>query len=282
MNEMLLFITAALQITLLDIVLSGDNVGLIALAIRNLPKEQAKLASLAGVTGAIVFRILFASIFTTLITIQWIPLKLIGGLLLLKITWDLVKSERQQDQPDEDEEKRPRNVPEQPTVPDLSDGQPGAAATADSSTEEGPAGTLKNPGFLKAVSTIILADLSMSLDNVLAVGGAANGNIGLIAFGIALNLPLLFFGSQYVAGLMNKHRIIIYFGAAVLMHTSLAMILADNLLLPYIPRLVGVILPWIPALGVLIRGYRITRKKPVSEGQTESKQNREQACSTVK
>lgn len=270
MNELLLFLTAGLQITLLDIVLSGDNVGLIALAIRNLPKEQAKMASLVGVAGAIGFRILFASIFTTLITIQWLPLKLIGGLLLLKITWDLLKTAPQESQqnvltdevPPQEQEKGLLSSP--------------APAEPNTNIDLVPPKSLAHPGFWKAVSTIILADLSMSLDNVLAVGGAANGNVGLIAFGITLNLPLLFFGSQYVADLMNKYRLIIYIGAGVLIHTALAMILEEHLLTPYIPHLVAVVVPWVIALCVLVHGYFSTRKKPEPKVKHQQNQQTEQ------
>lgn len=227
MHEGLLaFIFAALQITLLDIVLSGDNVGVIALAIRNLSEKQAKQATLIGIGGAIGFRILFASILTTIMTIEWLPIRLIGGLLLVKITWDLVMQKEESHEIDEN-------------------------AIAKS----------KQTGFWRAVLSIIIADVSMSLDNVLAVGGAAHGNIGLLAFGILLNLPLIFFGAKFVANLMNKYKIVIYVGAGILIHTALAMIMEDSLIAPLIPHLYAVIIPWTFALFILGYGFYLVGKE---------------------
>jgi len=227
MDNIVVFILAALQITLLDIVLSGDNVGVIALAIRNLDPKQAKLASIVGVSGAIGLRILFASIVTLIMSIEWLPIKLVGGLLLLKITWDLIN------QKDEDESQECH---------------------------------VKSSGnFWKAVSSIIIADVSMSLDNVLAIGGAAHGHIGLIAFGIILNIPIIFFGSQYVAILMRKYKITIYIGGAVLMHTALAMILEDKLIMPHISLVFATVFPWVFAALTLVYGIYKIKKLDVNK-----------------
>lgn len=228
MESLLIFFMAALQITLLDIVLSGDNVGVIALAIRNLPEKQAKQATLAGIGGAIGFRIFFASILTTILTITWLPIRLIGGLLLVKITWDLISNS-------------------------------GAEEIADNGNS-----VKANNNFWKAVYSIILADISMSLDNVLAVGGAAHGNISLIAFGILLNLPLLFFGAKFVANLMNKHKIVIYVGAGILIHTALAMIFEDRIVAPLIPHLAAILVPWTVAATVLAWGFYLINKQKLS------------------
>lgn len=223
MNSIVIFILSALQITLLDIVLSGDNVGVIALAIKNLNSKDAKLASLIGVSGAVFLRIFFASIITLIMALNWLPIRLIGGLLLLKITWHLINTEYDTDE---------------------------CCSTKASNT------------FWKAVGSMILADASMSLDNVLAIGGAANGNVGLIAFGVFLNIPIIFLGSQYVAALMKKYKITIYIGGAILVHTSLAMILEDNLVTPYIHHLLIVILPWTASFLTLV--YGITKIKKFS------------------
>jgi len=218
MDNIIAFILAGLQITLLDIVLSGDNVGVIALAIRNLDPKQAKTASIIGVTGAIVMRVLFASVITLIMGVGWLPIKLIGGLLLLKITWNLMKE--------------------------------------DVSEEDGSGHSVKSSGNMwKAVTSIIIADVSMSLDNVLAVGGAAHGNVGLIVFGIALNIPIIFFGSQLVAGLMKKYKITIYFGAAILMHTAVAMIFEDHLVHPYLNHTIASSVPWALAFVILLYGF---------------------------
>lgn len=230
MNEVMIFIMAALQITLLDIVLSGDNVGVIALAIRNLEPKQAKTASIVGVSGAIGLRIFFASIVTIIMQVEWLPIKLVGGLLLLKITWDLINQ-------------------------------------GDESEEEGH--HVKSAGnFWKAVASIIIADISMSLDNVLAIAGTAHGSIGLIAFGIILNIPIIFFGSQYVALLMRKYKITIYIGGAILMHTAVAMILEDRLLVSHVNHTVGIIVPW--ALALLTVAYGIFKIKKQDENKDDA------------
>lgn len=217
------YIMPVLQIALLNIVLSGDNVGVIALAIRNLDPKMAKKISIIGISAAIILRIFFASILTLIMDIEWLPIKLVGGILLLKITWDLINE-------------------------------------GDCSEEEGCVRAEGN--FWKAVVTIILADLSMSLDNVLAIAGAANGSVGLIAFGIILNIPIIFFGSQYVADLMKKHKITIYIGGAILMHTALSMILEDRLIVPYVSHFIAIITSWMLAIAVLGYGfYKIKQVK---------------------
>lgn len=226
MSELIYYILPILQISLLDIVLSGDNVGVIALAIRNIDPRKAKIVSMIGIFGAIVIRIFFASILTIVMGVNWLPIKLIGGLLLLKITWDLINED--------------------------SEGE-----NAEGSIKAGKT-------FWRAVLSIILADLSMGLDNVLAIAGAANGNISLIAFGVMLNIPIIFFGSQFVADLMKKHKITIYIGGAILMHTALAMILEDKLIIPYVNHILALILSWLLALAVLVYGYY--KVKPLKVG----------------
>jgi predicted tellurium resistance membrane protein TerC len=75
-------IFSVLQITLIDIVLSGDNMGVIALAVRKLPKDQARYANIVGVAGAVLLRIFFASIITTLLLVEWTPIKLVGLIII--------------------------------------------------------------------------------------------------------------------------------------------------------------------------------------------------------
>lgn len=217
MKELIYYILPILQISLLDIVLSGDNVGVIALAIRNIDPKKAKIVSIIGICGAIIIRIFFASILTIVMNVEWLPIKLIGGLLLLKITWNLINE-------DSEAENEKDNVKAEKT-------------------------------FWKAVFSIILADISMGLDNVLAIAGAANGHIALIAFGVMLNIPIIFFGSQIVANLMKKYKITIYIGGAILMHTALNMILEDKLIIPYVNHIAAFILSWLLALAVLVYGY---------------------------
>ena len=224
MDSFAAFLLGAMQITLLDIVLSGDNIGVIALATKNLPDKYAKKASAIGVFAAVSLRIIFACLITYILMIEWLPIKLIGGLLLVKITWNFIKA----------------------------DGEENANVKVSSK-------------FMGAVWSIIIADITMSLDNVLAIASASHGNVVLIIFGLLLNIPIIFFGSQYVAKLMKKHPIVTYIGAAVLAHTAFKMLLEDRLLTPYIPNIISLIVPYAAALFAMIYGvYIITRPKTYS------------------
>lgn len=216
MNSLAIFMMEIFEITLLDLALCGDNIGVIALATRNLSAKKAKLASFIGISGAIVLRIIFACFITLILAINWLPIKLVGGILLIKVTWDFVK---------------PGNNEETETIKE-------------------------SRRFWQVVYCVIIADISMSLDNVLAIAGTADGNVLLIIFGIALNIPIIFFGSQFVADLMKKYTIVIYLGAAILCHTAFQMILEDNLVVKYIQlsEVFTKLFPWIMALITLIYG----------------------------
>jgi len=221
MENILAFIIGALQITVLDLTLCADNIGVIALATKNLPAEYSKKATIYGISGAISLRILFACFMTLLLNISTVPIKLIGGLLLIKITWDFIKPCN-----DEDECTNVKQANK----------------------------------FWEAVAIIIISDVSMSLDNVLAIAGAADGHLWLIVFGIALNIPVLFFGSRFVSELMKKYRITIYIGGAVLAHTSLKMIFEDSLIYSLTPHLFGIVIPWLIAVVTLIYGFFIVKR----------------------
>jgi YjbE family integral membrane protein len=227
MEHLLILVLGVLQIAILDLTLCIDNIGVIALATRNLPSEYAKKAGLFGIAGAIGLRIIFACFMTLILAINNVPIKLIGGLLLIKITWDFIKPYS--------EEEEVSNIREAHK-------------------------------FWEAVGVIIVADVSMSLDNVLAIAGAANGDIWLIIFGIAFNIPVLFLGSQFVAKLMTKYRIMIYIGGAVLAHTAFNMIFEDNIVSTHMPHLMGIMIPWMMAAATLAYGVYLTRKdKPAME-----------------
>lgn len=221
-ETLMIFIIGVLQITVLDLTLSGDNIGVIALATKKLPAISAKKARLIGITGAIGLRVIFACVITLIMNIQWLPIKLVGGLILVKITWNFIKPECQKDDCD----------------------------------------VKKQDKFWEAVAIIIIADISMSLDNVIAIASAADGDVLLIIFGILINIPIIFFGSQFVSNLMRNHPIVIYLGAGILAHTSFKMILEDNLTIKYVglTPIVSLIIPWIFAIGILFYGYLIIKK----------------------
>lgn len=222
MNEALIFILGLLQIMLLDLVLCGDNVGVIALATRRLSDDYAKKANLLGITFAVLLRIFFACVLTLVMSIQWLPIKLIGGLLLIKITWDLIKPQQ---------EEKCNNVKQ-------------------------------SKKFLAAVATIVIADLSMSLDNVLAIASTAKGNIWLIIFGLVFNIPIIFFCSQIVIKLMKRYPIVVYIGAAVLARTSFNMILEDGLVSKHVPYMLSLVIPFIMAAVTIIYGIIIIKHNP--------------------
>ncbi|MHB1127028.1 MAG: TerC family protein [Bacillota bacterium] len=206
-------ISAILAIVVIDLALSGDNAAVIALAIKDLPAQQRKQAAILGAGGAIVLRVIFTAIATTLMRLPYI--NALGGLILIWITWKLIKHQ------DCEEHVKTSNK------------------------------------FWGAIVAIVIADLSMAFDNVMGVAGAAHGNIGLVFFGLALSVPILIFGSNWLAIWMKKQPIIIYIGAAVLAHTSFSMIIHDQAL--NIGHTVGstwtMIIPWVLALPVLIWGW---------------------------
>jgi YjbE family integral membrane protein len=222
MNPIDIFL-GLLQITLLDLALCTDNIGIIALATRNLNEKSAKLASLTGITAAILLRIYFAACISFFLRVKWLPIKLIGGLLLIKITFDLIKSK----------------------------------------PSEEHLGINASNKFWDAVITVLIADISMSLDNVLAIAGASGGNIVLIFFGIIFNIPIIFFGSQFVMNLMKKNNIIVYVGGAILGYTSVKMVLEDywfSQLISLTPVLNNIISISF-ALLIILYGLFITYKK---------------------
>ncbi|AKA69541.1 TerC family protein [Clostridium scatologenes] len=222
MDNLITCIIGAFQITLLDIVLSGDNIGVIALATKDLPERYAKKASSIGVFAAVLLRIVFTCFMTYILLIKWLPIKLVGGILLTKITWNFIKPSNESD------------------------------TTRVSSSNK----------FIGAIWSIIIADATMSLDNVLAIAGAADGNIVLVIFGLLLNIPIIFWGSQYVSKLMKKYPIVTYIGGAILAHTAFKMILEDKLLISFVPNVFGVIIPNAAAILTIIYGIYII-KKPV-------------------
>lgn len=220
-----------IQISLLDITLSGDNVSVIALAIRNLPEKQAKLASLIGVGGAVGVRILFTCIITLIMSIGWLPIKLVGGIILIKITWNLLNSKEEEE-----------NVEIE-----------------------------ANKNLWRAVASIIIADISMGLDNVLAIAGAAHGNIWLVVFGLSLSIPIIFFGAKFIANLMNKYKIIVYIGAGLLIYTALTMITEDNYTAKYITQTVSTLMSSLAGLSVIAFGtYKIRREAKISKAPEET------------
>ncbi|SNS38897.1 integral membrane protein, YjbE family [Noviherbaspirillum humi] len=181
-----IFWAALGNIILINIVLSGDNAVVIALASRSLPPHQQRKAIVFGSAAAIVMRIILTIFALKLLTLPY--LKIIGAFLLLYIGIQLLA------EGDED------------------------ADVKEHSTMAG------------AIRTILVADLVMSLDNVLGVAAAAKGDITLLVLGLAISIPLIIFGSAIILKLMEKLPIIITLGAALLGYLAGEMLISDTAL----------------------------------------------------
>ena len=221
------FWLALAQIILINIVLSGDNAVVIALACRSLPHEQQKKAILFGSVGAIVLRVLLTFFAVYLLTLPY--LKLLGAALLLWIGIGLLKGE-------DDEEEL-----------------------------EG------HSGLMAAIKTIIIADLVMSLDNVIGVAAAAKGNILLLVLGLVISIPLIIFGSTLILKLMNRFPIIITLGAALLGWVAGEMALSDPSIKTYVENnhLLHTLAPAAGAVIVVLVGKWLARRGPAEEGSRE-------------
>ena len=169
-----------------NILLSGDNAVVIALAARSLPAHQQKKAIFFGSAAAIVMRIILTLIAVEMLKWPW--LKVVGGILLVYIGVSLLLEE------------------------DEGEGEEGGSA---------------NTGLLAATRTILVADLVMSLDNVLAVAAAAKGDTVLLVLGLGISIPLIIFGSTLLLKVMERFPIIITAGAGLLGWLAGEMILTD-------------------------------------------------------
>jgi len=189
------------QVIMIDLVLAGDNAVVIGLAASGLPRHQRNKAIFVGIIAATVLRILFASIATQLLGV--LGLILIGGFLLLWVCWKMWRELR-------DGHAEEEGV-EAVTGEDLdADGTVGA-----------PSG---GKTFAQAAWQIIVADVSMSLDNVLAVAGAAREHPGVLVIGLALSIALMGLAASFIARLLQKHRWIAYVGLAIILYVALDMI----------------------------------------------------------
>ncbi|HEX2559915.1 TerC family protein [Phenylobacterium sp.] len=191
-------LSALLQVLMIDLVLAGDNAVAVGLAAGGLPQEQRRKAILYGLIAAVVMRIGFALITTQLLGI--IGLLFAGGVLLLWVCWKMWRELHHQAEPEE------------------------AAAEAvldnDPTTEPKikPAKTFKS-AFLQ----ILIADVSMSLDNVLAVAGAAREHPAILVFGLLLSIALMGVAATWIARLLHKYRWIGYVGLLIVLYVALHM-----------------------------------------------------------
>jgi YjbE family integral membrane protein len=213
------FWIALSQIMLINIVLSGDNAVVIAMASRSLSPTHQKKAILFGSVGAIVLRIVLTFFAVYLLSMPY--LKLVGAALLLWIGVGLLKGE---------------------------DGEENLEGSSN---------------LVTAIKTIIVADIVMSLDNVVGVAAAAKGDVLLLIVGLAVSIPLIIFGSAIILKLMTRFPIIITLGAGLLGWVAGDMALTDPVVTDFVSQRHALhnVVPALGAIGVVIIGKWLTSRQ---------------------
>jgi len=213
------FWIALSQIILINIVLSGDNAVVIAMASRSLPPAQQKKAILFGSMGAIVLRVVLTFFAVYLLTLPY--LKLVGAALLFWIGVGLLK------------------------------------------VDEGEENLEGHSSLAAAIKTIVVADLVMSLDNVVGVAAAAKGNVPLLVFGLVISIPLIIFGSTLILKLMDRFPIIITLGAGLLGWVAGEMAMSDPSIAGWAAEQHALhkIVPAIGAIAVVAIGKWLTSRR---------------------
>ena len=182
---------AILRIIGINIILSGDNAIVIALACRSLPPRQRVIGIILGAGAAVLLRILFTVLVQQLLDVPW--LKLVGGLILLWIAVKLLLSE-----------------------------------------EAGEGSVRSGANVWDAVKIVAIADIVMSLDNVLAIAAAAGGNMNLVILGLVISIPLVVFGATLLTWLLDRLPILVWAGSALLGWVAGELIATEPILQPYV------------------------------------------------
>ena len=185
---------ALLQVVLIDLTLAGDNAIVVGMIAASLPRETRKQVILIGVIFATLFRVAFSFVAVQLLHI--IGLMLAGGILLLWVAWKLFREIRLEVR------RRSDDIPLHPHL----------------NTSE------QSKSFTAAVWQIVIADISMSLDNVLAVAGAARHHVWVLVGGLALSVAFMAFAATFIATLLKRYYWITYVGLAVILYVAGAMI----------------------------------------------------------
>jgi YjbE family integral membrane protein len=202
-------LSAFLQVLMIDLVLAGDNAVAVGLAAAGLPRDQRKKVILYGLAAAVALRIVFALV--TVQLLQVLGLLVAGGILLLWVCWRMWRDLKSGHSMVEDAAEQ---TLEEATGVDMNDapGVSGAAAAVPRKT------------FKQAFITIFAADVSMSLDNVLAVAGAAREHPHILVFGLVLSIALMGVAATYIARLLHKYRWIGYVGLVIVLFVAVRMI----------------------------------------------------------
>ena len=195
------------QVMMIDLVLAGDNAIAVGLAAAALPVEQRRKAILIGLAAAVVLRIGFALITVQLLAI--IGLLLAGGILLLWVCWKMWRELREQATHDQAE----ASVEMEAALSVHHGGGPTPEALG-----------LKRKTFGAALLQIMIADVTMSLDNVLAVAGAAHAHPWIMVFGLVLSIALMGLAASFIARMLNRYRWIGYIGLVIVLYVALHMI----------------------------------------------------------
>jgi YjbE family integral membrane protein len=191
-------LSALLQVVIVDLVLAGDNAIVVGMVAAGLQREQRSRVILIGIAAATLLRVVFAVVTSQLL--QIIGLTLAGGILLLWVCWKLWRELRQQKQSD-------------------------AAADSLGSEAADPATDAAAPKtFRNAVIQIVAADVSMSLDNVLAVGAIAADHTWVLVFGLVLSVAFMGAAAALIAGLLKRFHWISYIGLAIIFYVACKMI----------------------------------------------------------
>lgn len=192
---------ALLEVIAIDLVLAGDNAVVIGLAAAGLPAEQRRKAILVGILAATVLRIAFATVTVHLLSI--VGILLLGGVILLWVCWKMWS--------------------------DLREG------ASDADDAQGNGKPHKHKTFVQAATQIVIADVSMSLDNVLAVAGAAREHPTILVIGLVLSIAMMGIAANFIARLLERHRWIAYIGLAIIVYVALSMIYRGGMeLLPFV------------------------------------------------
>jgi YjbE family integral membrane protein len=222
------FWVAALEIIIINILLSGDNAVVIALACRNLPKSQRRMGIFWGVIGAVVLRIILTFFAVQLLQLPY--LQLVGAALLVWIGIKLVAED-----------------------------------------DDGEHEVQASDRLIAAIKTVIVADLVMSLDNVIGVAGAAKGSIALLVFGLVISIPLVVVGSQLIMKLIEHFPWLVIAGGGLLGYIAGEIAVSDTAVKAWIDAQAPA-LHWIaPLAGIAIvvaAGLWLTRRNrgnPASE-----------------
>ena len=196
-------LTALFQVIMIDLVLAGDNAIVIGLAAAGLPSDQRKKAILVGIIAATGLRIIFA-LTTTQLLLLGPGLLIAGGLLLLWVCWKMWRELRHSAAEDRAAEE--------------------ALAGQDLDASGGIGEGAPRKTFRQAAWQIIIADVSMSLDNVLAVAGAALEHPYVLIFGLILSIALMGVAATFIARLLQKHRWIAYVGLLIILYVAIQMV----------------------------------------------------------